>query len=472
MAKQKNSPAGDGPRTLSDTLGEVSLPSGVYYGAQTQRAVENFPISGLLPSAEFIIATAYVKYAAAEANTELGLLTKKRGGAIKRAAAEIIDGKLHEDFVVDIFQAGAGTSHNMNANEVIASRAAEIMGSERGDWATVHPNDHVNMAQSTNDTFPTAMRIATLVSSKKTIRSIKALERALDSKGRAFSKIIKSGRTHLQDAVPVMLGSEFTSYASALRRARIRMESSLEGLSEIGLGATAAGTGINSHPRYAALALRSLKSITGLRGLKKAPDLHEYLNSFGPFTSLSGELRALAIELGRIANDLRLLSSGPNTGLGEIKLEAVQPGSSIMPGKVNPVMAEMLNMVCYQVIGNDTAISAAAGAGQLELNVMGPVIISNTLSSLKLLRNAVDSFTTRCVSKIKADKGRCLKYFEESEGLATILNRYIGYENAAAIVKEAASSGRTLREVLADGEILSEEEISSLLKITRLTGPC
>ena len=466
--KGKKRPAA---RTVRDTLGELTVPADAYYGAQTKRASENFAVSGIMPKPVFIRATAMVKYAAAETNTGLGLLGKRRGRAVMKAAGEIIDGALHDQFIVDVYQAGAGTSHNMNANEVIASRAAELMGGERGDLSLVHPNDHVNMAQSTNDTFPAAMRVAALLSAPELITSLRSLERALSSRGRAFKNIIKSGRTHLQDAVPIMLGSEFFSYAASVKRARERLELSLREMREIGLGATAAGTGLNSHPSFRRDVVRALGRVSGLKGLKSAPDLFEALSSMGSFVALSGSLKEAAIELVRIANDLRLLSSGPATGFAEIRLPAVQPGSSIMPGKVNPVMAEMLDMVAFQVIGNDLAVTMAAQAGQLELNVMGPVVNYNILHSMEILSRGVRGFTERCVKGIKADKERCRRYFEASGGLATVLNRFIGYEQAAALFKEAEREGKTVIEAIRARGILSDEELSVLFDPVRVTGP-
>ena len=384
---------------------------------------------------------------------------------------EVASGKLHDHFIVDIYQAGAGTSHNMNANEVIANRAIEILRGRKGDYTIVHPNDDVNMAQSTNDTFPSAMRVAALTESVALVKSLNQLKRSLKSKARSFDKIIKSARTHLQDAVPITMGQEFNSYASAIESSVERINEAAKGLKRIGLGATAAGTGINSHPAYAAKALRALGRLSAIRGLRRAPDPLEALNSFGDFASFSASLRGAALELIRIANDLRLLSSGPRTGLAEIKLPPVQPGSSIMPGKVNPVMAEMLDMVCFQVVGNDLCVSMATQAGQLELNVMGPVINHNILSSIRILTNATDVFNERCVKGLKADRGECRSNFENSVGLATVLNRYIGYEEAAVIAKESEESGRSIREILGDSGKFGPEELETLLDPIPLTRP-
>jgi aspartate ammonia-lyase len=388
-----------------------------------------------------------------------------------RAAKEIIDGKLHDQFIVDVFQAGAGTSHNMNANEVIANRAIEILKGRRGDYGVIHPNDHVNMAQSTNDSFPTAMRIAALTETEALLLSLSTLRGELRKKARKFNKIIKSARTHLQDAVPITLGQEFASYASAIESSIERIKEARGALRNIGLGATAAGTGINSHPAYASKARRALSKISGVKGLRRAPDMVAALNSMADFAAFSSTLRGTSLELIRIANDFRLLGSGPRTGLSEIKLPPVQPGSSIMPGKVNPVMAEMLDMVAFQVVGNDTAIALAAQAGQFELNVMGPVINYNLLSSIKILTAATLAFSEKCVKGLAADKVRCAEYFENSVGLATLLNRFVGYESAAEIAKESERTGKTVREILMDSEKFTKEELSILFDPTLATTP-
>ncbi|MEE8574222.1 MAG: aspartate ammonia-lyase [Thermodesulfobacteriota bacterium] len=456
-------------RIERDSLGERKVPATAYYGVQTLRAMENFPISGIKPKSNFIVATAMIKSAAAEANTGLGLIPKNKGRAVVRAAREIIDGRHHSEFVVDVYQAGAGTSHNMNANEVICNRALEILGRKKGDYAYLHPNDHVNMAQSTNDTFPTAMRIAALLTAPPLLGELKSLERELKKKARSFNGIIKSGRTHLQDAVPVRLGQEFASYAVSVKKSRTRIEAALAELKELPLGATAAGTGLNAHPKYRVKAVRALKEVSSIRGLKSASNLFEPLASMAAFTALSAALRNTAVELQRIAGDTRLLCSGPSTGLAEITLPAVQPGSSIMPGKVNPVMAEMLAMVCFQIIGNDRTVTMAASAGQLELNVMGPVINYNILQSLEIMTSGVAAFTTKAVSGIEADKERCREYFESSVGLATVLNVYIGYERAAAVAKEAKRTGRTVAEVIEDSGVLTKKEIKQLFDWKRIT---
>ncbi|WKZ31774.1 MAG: aspartate ammonia-lyase [Thermodesulfobacteriota bacterium] len=458
-------------RLERDSLGEREVPLGAYYGIQTLRASENFRISGLRAPRVFVRATGAVKLAACRANSSLGLLEKRIAGAISKAAEEVIEGRLDSEFIVDVFQAGAGTSHNMNANEVIANRAIEILGGKKGGYGLVHPNDHVNMGQSTNDTMPTALRIAALWESSRLIDALGCLEAALRAKSREFRNVIKSGRTHLQDAVPVTLGQEFGSWAAAVKSSRNRIEQARKGLKRIGLGGTAVGTGMNTHPGYRDRALRELSKAGGIKGLRKAEDPFEALNSFTDFSSLSGALRDAALDLIRIANDLRLLSSGPMTGLAEIKLPPVQPGSSIMPGKVNPVMAEMMDMAGFQVIGADAAIAAATQAGQLELNVMLPVIGHNLLHSMDILSNAALAFSERCVKGIKADTGRCRRYFEASGGLATALNTLIGYEGAAEVVKESMKTGKTIKETALGKGILTGPEWDRLLDPKRITRP-
>ncbi len=458
-------------RIERDSLGEKDVPVNAYYGIQTLRAIENFSISGISPKKEFISAFAMVKKAAAVANMATGSLNGKIGRAIVKAADEIISGKLHNEFVVDVYQAGAGTSHNMNANEVIANRAIEMLSGEKGNYKIIHPNDHVNMSQSTNDTIPTGMRIASLFLTKELLLELKIMEKALSDKAKEFDGIIKSARTHLQDAVPIRLGQEFSSYSRAIQKARERVEIAIEGLKELGIGATAAGTGINTHPAYRRHVIMALKDITGIKDLRPAKDMLEAINSMADFVNLSAMLRGLAIELIRIANDLRLLSSGPRTGFAEIILPAVQPGSSIMPGKVNPVMAEMMNMVCFQVIGNDLTVAMAAQAGQLELNVMMPVINYNIMQSVEILKNAVRVFTERCVNGTKADKARCREFAEKSVGLATVLNPFIGYEKAAVVAKEAVITGKTIREIVLEKGILSKKEVDKILNPMAMTRP-
>ncbi len=458
-------------RVERDALGTKDLPADAYYGIQTQRAVENFPVSGIMPVGEFIWATAVVKRAAAEVNTELGLLDKRRGRAIMMAADEVIEGKLHGEFVVDVYQAGAGTSHNMNANEVIANRAIELLGGTKGDYSVLHPNDHVNMSQSTNDTVPTAMRLAAVRMSGCLIASLRRLEVGLRRKARSFGGVVKSARTHLRDAVPIMLGQEFSAYAESVKGCRLRIQRECEGLKLLGIGGTAAGTGVNTHPRYRKMMISALRRLSGIRGLKPAPDMVEATSSMAAFVSFSGALKTLSVELTRIANDLRLLSSGPRTGLSEVELPPVQPGSSIMPGKVNPVMAEMLNMVCFQVMGADHTVTMASQAGQLELNPMMPVINHNILHSVKILTNAVRAFTERCIKGIRADRKRCREYFERSLGLATVLSPSMGHEETAALAAKAEAEGLTIRELISMTGVFTEEELDALFDPARLTRP-
>ena len=457
-------------RTQHDSLGEVAVPAGAYYGAQTARAVENFPISGWRAHPEMVRAIALVKRAAAEANMALGELDPRLGQAIVQAAREVADGRWREHFVIDVFQAGAGTSFNMNANEVIANRANEILGGKLGDNKPVHPNDQVNMAQSTNDVYPTSMRVAALFLVAQLLPVLDDLVLALDDKAREFDHIIKAGRTHMQDAVPVRLGQEFAAYGKAVARGRARIQHAAEALKELNIGATAAGTGLNSHPRYRDEVVRRLSEITGC-DLQPAGNLQEMTQSASSYGEVSGALRLLALELIRIANDLRLLSSGPRTGFGEINLPPVQPGSSIMPGKVNPVMAEVLDMVCFQEVGNDLTIAMAIQAGQLELNVMMPVINFNLLTSLEILRNVVRLFTDRCVKGITANEARAQQLLEDSSALATALNPYIGYEAAAKVAHEAVRTGKTIRQLVKEKGLLSQEDLDRVLDPVGMTSP-
>lgn len=458
-------------RIEKDTLGEMKVPAKAYYGIQTVRAGENFRISGIRPKPEFVKATAMIKLSAAMVNSRLGLLDKKRAAAIEKAAKEVMNGRLANEFIVDVYQAGAGTSHNMNVNEVIANRALELLGQKKGDYSKLHPNDHVNMAQSTNDVFPTAMRLAAVAMTENLLGSLSLLESELRKKAREFKAVVKSGRTHLQDAVPITLGAEFLSYADCVKRRTARIKNASIELKSLGIGGTAVGTGLNAHPRYAAMMVKTLSSISGIKGLRRRENAVEATNSMADFVEFSSALRALAIELIRVSNDLRLLSSGPGTGLSEIKLPATQPGSSIMPGKVNPVMAEMLAMVSFQVMGNDLAIAAAAQAGQLELNVMMPVINYNALQSIEILANAIEAFAKRCVRGIAADKKRCLEHFEKSAGLATVLNPVIGYEKAAMVAKEAAKRNITIKEVILEKGILKKDALERILSKNNLIQP-
>ncbi|HEX6817961.1 MAG TPA: aspartate ammonia-lyase [Ktedonobacterales bacterium] len=457
-------------RMEHDSLGDVAVPSEALWGAQTQRAVENYPISGLHAHEAMIRATILVKKAAALANMETGRLDERIGNAIVEAADEVLDGKWHEHFVVDVYQAGAGTSHNMNSNEVLANRAIELLGGQRGDYKLVHPNDHVNMAQSTNDTFPTSMRVATLLMVRETIPVMERLQRAFEDKGSEFDHIVKSGRTHLQDATPIRLGQEFAAYGLTLQRDIERLRHASESLYELNIGGTAVGTGLNAEMSYITGVVKHLSRLTGFP-FRNAEMLVQIAPDMGPFVEVSGALRVLATDLTKIANDLRLMASGPSTGFYEIVLPAVQPGSSIMPGKVNPSMAEMLNMICFQALGNDTTITFAAQAGQLELNVMMPVIIHNMLWELTILKNGMDTFTERCVRGIKANQARCEDYAFKSASLVTALAPYIGYEASAAIAKEQIATGRDIRDIVRERNLLPEPDLEEILKPQAMTEP-
>jgi fumarate hydratase class II len=433
-------------RTVRDSLGELQVPADAYYGAQTARAMANFPISGLRLPRAFIRAQGIIKWAAAKAHMELGVLEARKAQAICQAAEEVIEGGLDEWFVVDVYQAGAGTSQNMNANEVIAARAAELLGGPRGDTSWVHPNDDVNKSQSTNDTIHAAMNIAGMELLAHALDpALRRLEQALAAKAEEFSGIVKAGRTHLQDAVPLRLGHEFGAWAENIRRHRRWLEQAAANLLYLGLGGNAVGTGINTPPGFAERAVSHIAQYTGL-GFRLAPDPFAFNQNPDEVVLVSGALRNVALALQRIANDLRLLSSGPRTGLAELELPAVQPGSSIMPGKVNPVMAEMLNMVAYQVQGCDQTVALAGGSGQLELNVMIPVMAANFLHEIMILATSVDAFTERCVRGIRANPDRCRAYAERSLALATALNTEIGYDRAAQVVKRALADESSLRE--------------------------
>ncbi len=457
-------------RIEKDSLGEMEVPASSYYGAQTARAVQNFPISGLKPHPSFVWAVTIIKKCAARANMSTGRLPAVIGTAIVAAADEVLAGQLADQFVVDPFQAGAGTSHNMNVNEVLANRALELLGHTRGDFSILHPNDHVNMAQSTNDLIPTAIRLASLEMLDPVLENLEKLESSLAEKGLEFDHILKSGRTHLQDAVPIRLGQEFNAYASAVRRNREGLESCIPALLELGIGGTAVGTGLNAEPAYIAAILDELADATGFP-LTANRDLFEAMQNMDPFLALSSALRRTAVTLGRIANDLRLLSSGPRTGFDEIRLPAVQPGSSIMPGKINPSMAEMTNMVCYQIMGCDQAVMLAVQAGQLELNVMMPLIAYNLLFSMELLKNCVQKFTDSCISGIVANEERCQRYLEESLGLVTVLAPSIGYNAAAEVAKESMASGRSIRKIVLTRKLMSEADLEKAMQPGHLTEP-
>ena len=456
-------------RLEKDTLGTKEVPADALYGIQTYRAVENFPISNLKPHPHFVWATVAIKRSAAVVNMQVGKLAKEIGQAIVKASDEILAGKWREHFVVDVHQAGAGTSHNMNSNEVIANRAAEILGLPKGAYTKIHPNDHVNMGQSTNDIFPTAMRIAILRQLDDFYPKLTELEKAFFKKGEEFKHVLKSGRTHLQDAVPVTLGQEFNAYSMALKKAQERIRLSGESLKVLGIGGSAVGTGLNAAPGYREGMIRELSKLTGYQ-LKSAQSLFEAMESAADFTYISSAVKNLAVELIRVANDLRLMASGPRTGFNEIVLPAVQPGSSIMPGKVNPVMAEMLDMVCFEILGNDQTVTLAAQAGQLELNVMMPVMVHDILYSLEILKNAMDTFAKRCISGIQANREQCLKYMEESLAMATVLNPVIGYAKAAEVAKESYRTGKSIKQIILQKKIMSEKELAKILTPKYLTG--
>jgi aspartate ammonia-lyase len=432
-------------RKERDSLGEVEVPAQALYGAQTMRAANNFRVSGMRPWRAFIWSQATIKRAAAEVNQALGLLDAGRAQVIAEAAEEVRSGKWDDQFIVDPFQAGAGTSHNMNTNEVIANRATLLLGGGLGEYR-VHPNDHVNMSQSTNDTIPTAIRLGCLWRVDELSSVVEDLATALEEKAKAFDDVLKSGRTHLQDAVPVRLGQEFGGYATAVARDGQRIRRAADGLRRLGIGGTATGTGLNAHPEYHVRMVQRLSELTGLE-LKTSDNLFESMQSMADMVDFSASLRTLALTLVRIANDLRLLASGPATGLNEIHLPAVQPGSSIMPGKVNPVMAEMLDMAMFHVIGCDTTISLAAQAGQLELNVMMPIIAHNLFEMMQVMIGSIQSFTERCVRGIEANAEQAAAWLEKNAIVVTALNPLIGYAAGASLVKQALAEGKSVRQV-------------------------
>ncbi len=457
-------------RKEKDSLGFVEVPACAYFGAQTMRAVENYPISGMRAHPSLIRALGMVKRAAAEANRELGLIDARRAGAIIEASQEVIDGKWNNEFVVDVFQAGAGVSFHMNANEVIANRANEILGGKLGEYAFIHPNDHVNYGQSTNDVFPTGMRVATLLNLETLYPVLDALAASFAAKAKEFDGIMKSGRTHMQDAVPIRLGQEFAAYGLAIEKGKKSLLQSADSLRELGLGGSAVGTGINTHPDYRAKAVANLACISGQK-LVPAKDMRWAMQSNACMGEVSAALRGIALEVIRISNDLRLLSSGPNTGLNEIHLPSLQPGSSIMPGKINPVMPELAAMVSFQVIGNDSAVAWAVQAGQLELNVMMPTMTYNVLQSTTILANMLRQLNEQCVSGITANADRSSFYAQSTVSLATALNPYIGYAKAAEIVKESVVTGKSIIEIVRSKHLLSEAEIAEILDPVRMTEP-
>lgn len=434
-------------RIERDPLGETRVPADALYGVQTKRALDNFRISRLRANPALITAFAEIKKAAAQANMENGVIERAIGEAIVHAADELISGSFDDQFNLDVFQAGAGTSYNMNVNEVLANRALELLGSLHGDYSRVHPNDHVNKSQSTNDTMPTAMRIACLRLLGQLIIVLDQLARSMREKAGEFRDVEKSGRTHLHDATPMTMGDEFDGYAGNIERATDRLRMAGAPLLEIPLGGTAIGTGVNTHPDYAWLVVERLAEITELP-LIEAPNRFQSMQSLGDFVALSGALRGLAVEIGKIANDLRLLNSGPRTGLAEIELPAMQPGSSIMPGKVNPAIPEMLNMVCFHVIGHDVAITMCGEAGQLELNVMMPYVAYALMESLEIMTHAAKTFDKKCVRGIAANRERCRWYAENTVGLATLLNEELGFMGAAELANRAIDSGKNIQELL------------------------
>src|SRR5512136_1568262 len=447
-------------RLEKDSLGEVQVPAAAYYGAQTQRAINNFHISGLRPWRAFVWSIATIKRAAAEVNRELGLLDAERAAAIVQAAQEVVEGRWDDQFRVDPFQAGAGTSHNMNTNEVIANRAVEILGGKRGDYKLVSPNDHVNMAQSTNDTIPTAIRLGVLWRLAEMLAALDRLAASLEAKAQEFDPVVKSGRTHLQDAVPVRLGQEFGAYAKEVRRDREKIALAADGLRRLGIGGTATGTGLNAHPEYHHRMIKKLSELTGLK-LYESDNLFESMQAHSDAVYFSGAIRALAQDLIRIANDFRLLSSGPATGLDELRLPAVQPGSSIMPGKVNPVLAEMLNMAMFHVLGNDLTVTLAAQAGQLELNVMMPIIAHDLFEMMQIVIGAVNAFTDYCVIGLQANAEKATGWLAKNAILVTARNPLMGYMKGAQNAKAAMARKVTIREVAQEkinaGELVNKD---------------
>jgi aspartate ammonia-lyase len=457
-------------RVERDPLGEFHVPAEAYYGVQTARARANFPISGLTAPDSLVRATVLVKRAAAEANLQLQRLDARRAEAIIGAADEILGGGLRDQFVVDVYQAGAGTSHNMNTNEVLANRAAEILGGARGAYTDVHPNDHVNMSQSTNDVFPTATRIALSVQHDLFSRECRALADAFAAKAGEFADVLKVGRTHLQDAVPITLGQEFSGHSACLVAAADAADDAVKGLYELNLGATALGTGLNAGDDYTRLAVDALQRLTTLP-FRPAANRFRVTQSMGDVVGYSGALRRTAVELGKIATDLRLLSMGPRAGIAEIALPAVQPGSSIMPGKVNPSVPEMVNQVCFQVFGCDTTVMIAAEAGELDLNVMMPVIAWNALHAQHILTNAMKALRERTVNGIEANRERARELLDRSTAVATALSPYIGYAATADLAKTSVATGRPIRELALERGLLTAEDLDRILSVEAMTRP-
>lgn len=460
----------DNFRIEKDFLGEKKVPINAYYGVQTMRAVENFPITGYKIDEALIRAMAMVKKASAYANAEIGQLDKNAANAIMAAADEVLEGKLHDQFIVDPIQGGAGTSINMNTNEVLANRALEIMGEVKGNYKVISPNSHVNMAQSTNDAFPTAIHLSTLMTLESLIKVMDELHNEFMKKANEFDGIIKMGRTHLQDAVPILLSQEFEAYARVLRRDIKRIKATRNNLYEVNMGATAVGTGLNAEPEYIEKTVKFLAELTGYP-IKGSEDLVDGTQNTDAYIEVSAALKICMLNMSKIANDLRMMTSGPRCGLGEINLPARQPGSSIMPGKVNPVMAEVLNQSAFQVVGNDLTISMASEAGQFELNVMEPVIVFNLLQSIKIMTNVFTVFREHCISGITANKDRLEAYVNNSVGVITAINPHVGYETAASIAKEAIDSNRPVREIVLEREVLTASELDLILHPFEMTNP-
>jgi aspartate ammonia-lyase len=457
-------------RIERDPLGEHAVPDDAYYGIQTARAAENFPISGLRAPSVLIRATILVKKGAALVNVALSRLDSRVGNAIAQAADEVLNGAFADQFIVDVYQAGAGTSHNMNVNEVLANRASELLGGAKGEYRLVHPNDHVNMGQSTNDVYPSSTRLALLLAHGPLVEAARALAASLADKAEAFAAVLKVGRTHLQDAVPMTLGQEFGGYAACIEHAASEVERTSEQLTELNLGATAVGTGLNAGDDFTVGAVANIATLSGI-AVRPAENTFRVTQSMGDVLAYSGAMRRLAMELSKVASDLRLLSSGPRAGLSEITLPAVQPGSSIMPGKVNPSVPEMVNQVCYQVYGCDATVCAAAEGGQLELNVMMPVMAWNALHSSTILRNAMIALRTRTVDGIDANVERCRELLERSTATATALSPYIGYAKTAEIAKAAVATGRSIRELVIERGLMDREQLDRVLSVKAMTRP-
>lgn len=457
-------------RIERDLIGEKQVPAKAYYGIQSLRAVENFPITGQPPHQELIRALAIVKKAAAKANARVGVLNDDIADAIMKAADEVKEGKFMDEIVVDAIQGGAGTSINMNVNEIIANRAIEHLGGKKGDYSLVSPNTHVNMAQSTNDAVPTAIHIAALNLADRLCDALGSLHKALSDKEREFDDIVKMGRTHLQDAVPIRLGQEFGAYARVIGRDLERIQRAAARLHEVNMGATAVGTGLNALPQYIKLVTEFLAEETGLP-IKQAEHLVDATQNTDSYTEVSSAMKVLAVNLSKMANDLRLLASGPKTGLNEINLPARQPGSSIMPGKVNPVMAEVINQISFQVIGNDHTVSLASEAGQLELNVMGPVLVYNLLQSMTVLTNGIHVFTRYAIEGITANVERCRSMVEQSIGIITAINPHVGYETASQIAKKALATGKSVRDICLEAGHLTSEQLDLILNTKEMTEP-